>query len=97
MNLVSQDQRSGLVSDATSLDHDVVVVDDTVVRESSHWGDVLLSQVGLSGGVVVDSLGGGLSYSGQTIQLESYRFCRSSFLARFCGGIPSDQLWQQSI
>ena len=30
-----------------SLEHEVVVLDDTVVREATHWRDLLLGDVGL--------------------------------------------------
>lgn len=50
---LSEDQRSLLGTDAASLDHDVVVVDDSVVGEASQWGDGLFSQIGFSGSVGV--------------------------------------------
>jgi len=35
--------------------HEEVVVDNSVVRESSKRGDVLFSNIGLSGGVILDT------------------------------------------
>lgn len=70
---MSEDERSGLVSDATSLDHDVVVVNDTVMWESSEWSDVLLSQIVIGGSVVVNSFVSGLSY----LKLETCSGCWS--------------------
>ena len=61
VDLMSEDQWSRLVSDATSLDHDVVVVDDTIVWESSHWGNVLFSQIVFGRGVILNSFRGSLS------------------------------------
>lgn len=63
VDLVSEHQRSLLGSNATSLDHDEVISDNTVMRESSHRGDVLLSQIVLGGSVVGGSFVGGLSDS----------------------------------
>jgi len=40
--------------DSTS-DHEEVVVDNSIMGESSERGDVLLSNIGLSGGVVLDT------------------------------------------
>lgn len=55
VDLVSEDEWSLLDSDATSLDHNVVLLDFTVVRESSEWGDVLLGEIVLGGSVVGNS------------------------------------------
>ncbi len=38
-----------------ALDHEVVLIDHTIVREPAHRGDVLLSQIKLGGGVVLDA------------------------------------------
>jgi len=43
-----------LCSDDTSLDHQKVTVDLTIMRETSHWSDGLVSQVVLSARVVLD-------------------------------------------
>lgn len=51
----SEGQGSLLNTDAASLDHDEVLSDSTVVRESTHRGDVLLGQISLGGGVVLGS------------------------------------------
>ena len=61
VDLVSQDEWSGLGSNTASLDHDVVLFDLSIVRESTHRGDVLLGEVVLSSGVVLDSVGGSLA------------------------------------
>lgn len=54
-NRLSQDDHSSLVSDTTSLDHDVVFSDLSVVRESSHRGNVLLGQIVISRSIVLSS------------------------------------------
>jgi hypothetical protein len=48
---LSQDQRSLLGTNAASLDHDVIVVDDTVVGEATQGGDALLGQISNSGSI----------------------------------------------
>merc|ERR1719367_2160063 len=51
---LAQGQYPLLGSDAASLDHDKVLLDHTVVRESTHGVDVLVGGVVLSRGVVLD-------------------------------------------
>ena len=51
MHGLSEDELSLSETDATALDQDVVVVDDTVSNEATHRGDVFLGQVVVSGGV----------------------------------------------
>lgn len=60
---LSEDDGSLSGSDDASLDHHEVVVDDTVVGETSERSDVLLDGIGLSGGVVLDTSVGTSSYS----------------------------------
>lgn len=60
---LSQHDDSLLGTDDASLDHDEIVSDHTVVGETSHGSDVLFSQIGVGGGVVLDSGAGGLSDS----------------------------------
>jgi len=50
---LSQNEDFLLGSDAASLDHDEVVVDDSVEGETSHGGDLLIGQVGIGGSVVL--------------------------------------------
>ena len=38
-----------------ALDHDEVFFDDTVMRETAKWGDVLFDKISLGGGVVLDA------------------------------------------
>merc|ERR1719323_1748041 len=45
-----------LGSNAAALDHDEVLLDLSVVRETTHWVDGLVSNVILGGGVVLDEL-----------------------------------------
>jgi len=52
---LSEENDSLFRSDTSSLDHDEVMVDDTIVGESSQRSDVLFSQVIESGSVVLDS------------------------------------------
>jgi len=56
MEGLSEDQRSLLGADAGSLDHDVIVLDDSVVRETTEGSDVLLGQVVLSGSVILNTV-----------------------------------------
>jgi len=53
---LSQDKGSLLGSDTASLDHDVVISDNTVMWEATHWGNVLLGQIALSGGIVLGTV-----------------------------------------
>lgn len=43
-------------SNATTLKHNEVIIDLTVMREASHGGDRLISQIVLGGSVVLDQL-----------------------------------------
>ncbi len=52
---LSEDESSLLETDAASLDHDVVVVDNTVVGEASQGGDGLFSQIVGGGSVSLSS------------------------------------------
>ena len=45
-----------LGSSTTALDHDIVLVDLTIVREATHWRDGLLGEVILSGCIILDNL-----------------------------------------
>jgi len=49
---LSEDKSSLSKTDASTLDHDVVIVNDTVVGETTHGGNVLFGQV-VGGGSVV--------------------------------------------
>lgn len=60
---LSQEQESLLWAHCAALEHEEVVLDGTVVGESSHGGDVLLSDIGFGGGVVLGSRGLALSHS----------------------------------
>jgi len=51
---LSQGQDTLLWSDAATVEHDEVVLHFTVVRESTHWVDALISDVGFGGTVVLD-------------------------------------------
>ena len=52
---LSENERALLDTDNTTLDHEEVLVDDTVVRETTHGGDVLLNTVSLASGVVLNT------------------------------------------
>jgi len=45
-----------LGSDAATLEHDEVVLHFTIMRETTHWSDGFVSEIGLSCGVVLDEL-----------------------------------------
>lgn len=45
---LTKDKGTLLDSDSSSLEHDPILVDLSVVGESSHWGDVLLSKISRS-------------------------------------------------
>ena len=49
---LSQGDDSLLGSWASSLDHNIVLVDNSIVWESSHWSDVLLGDIKGGGGLV---------------------------------------------
>ena len=53
---LSQSQDSLLGSNATSLDHDKVLLDQTVVGETTHGIDGLVSQIIIGSGVVLHQL-----------------------------------------
>lgn len=50
---LSKENESLLGSDAAALDDDEVISNDTIVGEATQGGDVLLSDIGISGGVVL--------------------------------------------
>jgi len=52
---LSEDQRLLLGSDNLTLDHNEVLLDLTVVGETTHGGDVLINTVLIAGGVVLDT------------------------------------------
>lgn len=52
---LSEDDGSLLDSDTTALQHDEIFSDSAVVWEATQWGDVLLSQIGLGGGIVLSA------------------------------------------
>jgi len=52
-NALTEGQDSLLGSDDASLDHEPVLIDNTIVGESSHGGDGLKGEIVLSGGVVL--------------------------------------------
>jgi len=60
---LSQDNGSLSSTDNTSSNHDEVVIDNTVVGESSKRGDILFVDISLSGGVVLDSVDGTSTHS----------------------------------
>ena len=53
---LAQGQYPLLGSDAASLDHDKVLLNHSVVRESTHGVDVLVGGIVLGRGVVLDQL-----------------------------------------
>ena len=53
---LSKSKNTLLRSNTTSLDHDEILFNLSVVRESSHWVDRFVSQVVFGGGVVFDQL-----------------------------------------
>jgi len=50
----TEGQHTLLGADAAALEHDKVVLDFTVVRETTHWSDRFIGEIGLGGGVVLD-------------------------------------------
>lgn len=50
----TQSDDSLLGTHTTALDHDEVVVDLSVVRETAHWGDVLHRQIVVGTGITLD-------------------------------------------
>jgi hypothetical protein len=52
---LSQHENSLFGSYDTSLDHQEIVSNDTVMRESSQRGDVFVGQISVSGSIVLDS------------------------------------------
>ena len=53
---LSESDNPPLGSDAATLDHDEVLLDLSVVRESTHGVDGLVGQVVIGGGIVLDQL-----------------------------------------
>lgn len=53
---LSESDNPLLGSDAATLDHDEVLLDLSVVRESTHGVDGLVGQVVIGGGIVLDQL-----------------------------------------
>lgn len=53
---LSQSDNTFLRTHTASLKHDEVIVNFTIVREPTHWSDTLLSDIVLSGGVVLNNL-----------------------------------------
>ena len=49
----SEEDESLLGSNAAALDDDEVILHNTVVRETAQGGDVLLSDIGIGGGIVL--------------------------------------------
>lgn len=54
-NRFPQETDSLLGANAAASDHDEVILDDTIMREATERGDVLFSQVGEGGGIVLDA------------------------------------------
>jgi len=52
----SQNKSSLFGTDTASFKHQVVVTDDTVVWETTHWGNVLLGKIVISRSIVLDSV-----------------------------------------
>lgn len=69
---LSQGEDSLLRANAASLDHDKVLLDQTVMGESTHGVDGLVGQVVVGGGVVLHQL-----------KKKSFNAC----LRRFCGNV----------
>ena len=53
---LSKSKNTLLRSNTTSLDHDEILFDLSVVRESTHWVDGFVCQIVFGGGVVFDQL-----------------------------------------
>jgi len=51
---LAEGENSLLGSDAAALEHDKVVLDFTVVGETTHWSDRFVGEIGLSSSVVLD-------------------------------------------
>lgn len=67
---LAEGQDTFLDTNAASLDHDEVLVDDTVVGEATHGSDVLLGDIVVGGGVVINGLAlNGLSTSSNAVHL----------------------------
>lgn len=62
-NRLSQKDDSLLGSNTSSLDHDEIVVNDTIMRESSHRSDILLSKIIEGRSIVFNSINGSFSHS----------------------------------
>ena len=53
MHSLPKHQRALLGSNASTLNHDVIVLDDSIVGETAQWSDVLFGEVVVSSGVVL--------------------------------------------
>lgn len=53
---LSQGDDTLLGTDAAALDHEEVIVNLSVMREATHWGDCLVGDVVFSGSVVLNDL-----------------------------------------
>jgi hypothetical protein len=62
-NRFPQETDSLLRANTTSSDHNEVILDNTIMRESTHRSDILLSQIRESRGIVLNTTGSRLSYS----------------------------------
>jgi len=51
---LAKSENTLLGSNTTSVQHKEVILDLTVMREASHWGDCLVGHIGFSGGVILD-------------------------------------------
>lgn len=60
---LSEENESLLGTNTAALDDNEVISDDTIVRETTQRSDVLLSDIGLSGGVVLGASSLALAYS----------------------------------
>ena len=68
---LSEDEGSLSDTDGAALDHDVVIEDITVVGESTDGSDVLKSDIGFSGGVVIGFSGGLAESVDSLVELSS--------------------------
>lgn len=56
LDALAEDDHALARTDNATLEHDVLLIDNTIVSEATHGGDVLLSEIGLSRRVVGDLL-----------------------------------------
>lgn len=87
---LSQQQGSLLGSNATTLDHDVIIPDDSVMRESTQWSNVLFSQIMVSGSVVLGPVNLTFAYSVDLLVLFSSVMVSELSSS---GNGPSDSRW----